>query len=116
MDLVFEQIGKVGIFKFSGELTGEHEDTLKIALMRAIHSNDRAVLNFQDVTKIDSTCRQLLRQAYNTSVRLNNPLIMLNLDKNYQATVSGPGGGINSDYVVGGENGHERTSKQAALK
>lgn len=83
MKLVYEQIGAVGIFDFSGELTCEHEDNLKLALMRALHGMDRAVLNFKTVTLIDGTCLQLIKEAYYTSVRLKNPLILINLQQNY---------------------------------
>lgn len=93
MELTFEQIGEIGIFNFSGELTQEHEDNLKITLMKAIHSIDRAVLNFKKVTRIDRKCLQLLKQAYLTSVRLHNPLILINLQENYLERVSNRAGG-----------------------
>lgn len=83
MELTFERIGSVGIFNFSGELTREHEDNLKITLMRALHSMDRAVLNFKTVSRIDRECLQLIKEAYYASVRLKNPLILTNLQQNY---------------------------------
>ncbi|RJQ45032.1 MAG: hypothetical protein C4538_09165 [Nitrospiraceae bacterium] len=116
MEITFEQIGKVGIFNFSGQLTGEHEDKLKIALMRAIHSIDRAVLNFQKVTQIDRTCLQLLKEAYFTSVRLSNPLILLHLHENYLKKVSGLNSEVNADYIFGRENGNDNISTEAAYK
>lgn len=79
----FDQHDHVGIFAFSGELTHEFEDDLKLLLMRAIHGNDRAVLNFNKVTMIDRKCIQLLRKAYCTSLRLNNPLILTEVPKAY---------------------------------
>lgn len=88
MELTFKQIGTVGIFNFSGELISEHEDNLKLALMRAIHSIDRAVLNFKRVTLIDLKCLQLIKQAYFTSIRLQNPFIMTNMPQNYMNFVS----------------------------
>jgi anti-anti-sigma regulatory factor len=81
MEVTFEQVGTVGIFKFRGELTGDHEENLKLILMRAIHSIDRAVLNFKKVTWIDLECLQLVKQAYLTSVRLKNPLILIEVPK-----------------------------------
>ena len=81
MEVTFEQVGTIGIFKFRGKLTGDHEENLKLILMRAIHSIDRAVLNFKKVTWIDLKCLQLVKQAYLTSVRLKNPLILIEVPK-----------------------------------
>jgi anti-anti-sigma regulatory factor len=83
MKVSFEELGHVGIFTFKGELTTKQEDDLKILLMRAIHGIDRAVLNFRKVTRIDFTCRELLRKAYCTSIRLKNPIIMTEVPQNY---------------------------------
>jgi hypothetical protein len=51
------------------------------------------VLNFKKVTRIDRKCLQLLKQAYLTSVRLHNPLILINLQENYLERVSNRAGG-----------------------
>jgi len=83
VDFTFEQVGRVGIFILRGELTGDCEDSLKIVLMKAIHSMDRAVLNFTKVAWIDPKCLQLIRQAYFTSVRMKNPLILTDVPQNY---------------------------------
>jgi anti-anti-sigma regulatory factor len=83
VDFTFEQVGRVGIFILRGELTGDCEDSLNIVLMKAIHSMDRAVLNFKKVARIDPKCLQLIRQAYFTSVRMKNPLILTDVPKNY---------------------------------
>lgn len=83
MNYTFEQVGRVGIFILRGELTGDCEDSLKIVLMKAIHSMDRAVLNFKKIAWIDPKCLQLIRQAYFTSVRLKNPLILTDVPQNY---------------------------------
>src|SRR4030067_2669403 len=106
MEVTFEQVGTIGIFKFRGKLTGDHEENLKLILMRAIHSIDRAVLNFKKVTCIDLKCLQLLKQAYFTSVRLQNPLILINLQQDYLNRVSRHVGDGNVDYSEGGD--HER--------
>jgi hypothetical protein len=47
MNVTFENLGNVGVFTFNGEITSKHEDDLKIILMKAIHSIDRAILNFR---------------------------------------------------------------------
>jgi anti-anti-sigma regulatory factor len=83
MEFTFEQVGTIGIFSLRGALTGDNEDHLKIILMRAIHSIDRAVLNFKRVTQIDLKCLQLIKQAYFTSVRLKNPLILIDVPQIY---------------------------------
>ncbi|RJQ54043.1 MAG: hypothetical protein C4526_05465 [Nitrospiraceae bacterium] len=110
MELTIEHIGTVGIFNFSGELTREHEDNLKIALMRAIHSLDRAVLNFKKVKLIDLRCMQLLKQAYLTSVRLRNPLIMINLQENHM--MKGPGS-ESADFALEVDYERSGVSKEA---
>lgn len=79
MEYKFEQHGTVGIFTFKGKLSPDYEDELKLILMRAIHSMDRAVLNFKQVTRIDFKCLQLIEQAYFTSIRLKNPLILTDM-------------------------------------
>jgi len=83
MDFSFEQVGSVGIFILKGELTKDCEDGLKLVLMKAIHSMDRGVLNFKEVTRIDHKCLQLIRQAYTASVRIKNPLILTEVPQNY---------------------------------
>ena len=87
MHVSFEELDNVGIFTLRGEITTTQEDDLKILLMRAIHGIDRAVLNFRKVTRIDITCRELLRKAYCTSIRLKNPLIMTEVPKNYLSEI-----------------------------
>lgn len=83
MNVSFEELGKIGIFTFRGELTTGQEDDLQMLLMKAIHGIERSVLNFRKVTKIDITCREILRRAYCTSVRLKNPIIMTEIPKSY---------------------------------
>ena len=87
MNYTFEQSGRVGIFTFTGELTSKYDDSLKLLLMKAIHSIDRAVLNFKSVSKIDLKCLQLIRTAYCTSVRLKNPIILTEIPKNHLAQI-----------------------------
>jgi anti-anti-sigma regulatory factor len=87
VDFTFEQVGTVGVFTFRGELTVYHEDTLKMVLMKAIHSMDRGVLNFKKVTQIDLKCLQLIKQAYLTSIRLKNPLILTEVPQNYLVAI-----------------------------
>jgi len=83
INFTFEQFSNVGIFNLIGELTAEHEDELKLILMRAIHGMDRAVLNMKKVTRIDLTCFNLLRKAYCTSLRLKSPIIITEVPRKY---------------------------------
>jgi len=83
MDFSFEQVGSVGILILRGALTRDCEDGLKLVLMRAIHSMDRGVLNFKEVTRIDHKCLQLIKQAYTASVRIKNPLILTEVPQDY---------------------------------
>jgi anti-anti-sigma regulatory factor len=79
----FEQNDNVGIFSFINEITSAQEDDLKIVLMRAVYSIDRAVLNFKRVSRIDRSCITLLRKAYCTSLRLKNPIILTEIPDKY---------------------------------
>ena len=78
-----KKLNDIGFITFSGELTKEHENDLAILMMRAIHSNERVVLNFKKVTRIDSQCMQIFRKAYSLSNRLKNPLIINELQEEY---------------------------------
>jgi anti-anti-sigma regulatory factor len=75
-----KNMGNVGIYTFYGELVAEHEDEMKLILIRAVHGMDRAVLDFKQVTKIDLTLRKLINEASNTSAKLKKPLILTGLN------------------------------------
>jgi anti-anti-sigma regulatory factor len=83
INYTFEQVGNVGIYNLTGELTTDHEDDLKLILMRAIHSIDRAVFNLKKVTSIDLKCLKLLKKAYCTSLRLKSPIILTEVPHHY---------------------------------
>ena len=83
MNILFEQQGNTGIYNFNGTIGKRYENDLRDLLIHAIHGMDRAVLNFKNVTKIDKQCRNLLKTAYCTSLRLRNPLILTNVPKVY---------------------------------
>ncbi|MEW6599996.1 MAG: hypothetical protein AB1499_03410 [Nitrospirota bacterium] len=87
INFTFEKFNNIGIFNLTGDLTSEHEDDLKLLLMRAIHGMDRAVLNLKKVTSIDWTCRQLLRKAYCTSLRLKSPMIIMDVPARYMTEI-----------------------------
>lgn len=83
INLHYEENGVVGIFSLSGELTADQEDDLKIMLMRALYRTERAVVNFKDVSKINNSCIKLLNNAYCTSIRLRNPIIITGIPQEY---------------------------------
>jgi anti-anti-sigma regulatory factor len=83
INLHYEENGGVGIFSLSGELTVDQEDDLKIVLMRALYGTERAVVNFKDVLKINHSCIKLLKNAYCTSIRLRNPIIITGIPQEY---------------------------------
>jgi ABC-type transporter Mla MlaB component len=94
---IYEEFSNTGVFYISGDLTDEQEDELQLLLMRAIHSLDRAVLNLEKVTKIKPGSLALLRNAYCTSIRLKNPLILTQIPENYiseiyNCEIAGPSG------------------------
>lgn len=112
MELSFQRYGSVGIFNFSGKLTREFEDNLKIALMRAIHSIDKAVLDFKKVDWIDFKCLRLIKEAYYTSVRLKNPLILVNLHQSYLKKISHQMSEDHAAYSPNAENEHNGIDKE----
>lgn len=73
----------IGIYSLSGKLTSRHEDDLKIVLMRALYNTERAVINLKEVSNIDESCLDLLKNAYCTSLRLKNPVIMTGIAREY---------------------------------
>jgi anti-anti-sigma regulatory factor len=83
IDMQYEENGEVGIYHFSGMLTADQEDDLKLLLMKALYSTDRAVVNLKDVTNIDQSCLTLLNKAYCTSIRLKSPIIITGIPQEY---------------------------------
>lgn len=76
MLFTLQELNDVKIFNLFGELAPEHEEELGSLLMKAIHRDHRAVLNLNNVTRIDSRCLNLIKKAYCASIRLKNPLII----------------------------------------
>ncbi|MCL4490600.1 MAG: STAS domain-containing protein [Nitrospirae bacterium] len=74
MDFNVEQSGAVGVMTIGGELTVQHADELKAALMRSLDAVDHLILNLDKVTEIDLSCLQLLCSAHRTSTELKKQL------------------------------------------
>ena len=83
MKIKHESFEDVGIFTLSGDMSSEHEDNLKLLLMKAVHCVNRSVLNFRGVNRINLNCLKLLNKAYCTSLRLKNPIIMTEIPETY---------------------------------
>jgi anti-anti-sigma regulatory factor len=107
-----ERSGNIGIFAFNGELSSEHENDLTLILMKAIHNSDRAVLNLKEVTKINSTCLQLLNTAYCTSIRLKKPLILTEVPKKYLSDMYNCSSGKRINCPPHTENIQEENKKE----
>jgi len=83
MKIKHESFENVGIFTIIGDISSEHEDNLKMLLMKAVNGISRPVLNLRGVNKISSNCLKLLNKAYCTSLRLKNPIIMTEVPEMY---------------------------------
>jgi anti-anti-sigma regulatory factor len=87
MKVKHESFEHVGIFIISGDMNSDHEDNLKLLLMKAVNGVNRSVLNLRGVNRISSNCLKLLNKAYCTSLRLKNPIIMTEIHETYQSEI-----------------------------
>jgi anti-anti-sigma regulatory factor len=95
MEIIHESFKNVDIFTLSGNLSSEHEDNLKLLLMKVVHSMGRSVLNLRGIDGINSNSLKLLNKAYRTSVRLKNPIIITEVPEPYITEIFSDGS-INS--------------------
>lgn len=79
MKFKFKRSDYIGVLTFGGELTSEHEDELKSILMSALNTLDYVVLNFSEVTVVDHACSQLIRSAYQASLRLKKRIKLIGM-------------------------------------
>ena len=82
-----QKLNNVSVFNLYGELSAEHESELNLLLMRAIHGEDRAVVNLKHITAADTACLTMLRDAYTASQRIRNPLIFIGMRKEYEEDI-----------------------------
>ena len=61
-----KQNGNSAVLTLSGELTVDHADELKIALLNMIGLSDQVIVNLENIDKADITCLQLLCSAHKT--------------------------------------------------
>lgn len=66
-----EQTGKKGVLKLSGELTIQHAEELRTALIKAIISMDDLAIDCSGASRVDLSFLQLLCSAHRTFTRLN---------------------------------------------
>ena len=83
MKIKHESFENIGIYTISGDISSDHEDNLKLLLMKAVNGINRPVLNLRGVNKISRNCLTLLNKAYCASLRLKNPIIMTEVPEIY---------------------------------
>ena len=99
MKIKHESFENVGVFKISGDVSSDHEDSLKLLLMKAVNGINRSVLNLSGVNSISRNCLKLLNKAYCTSLRLKNPIIMTEVPDAYLPDIFSCKS-LNSDVVI----------------
>ena len=65
----------VGVLTLDGELTQEHTEELRSALIKALINANRVVLNCVAATRADLAGLQLLCSAHKTALRLNKRIL-----------------------------------------
>lgn len=72
----YEQTGSGGILKITGKLTVNSGEDLKSALMMSLGSADYIVLDFDNVTDIDSGCLRILCGLIKTSKTFKKAVVL----------------------------------------
>lgn len=70
----FKRQGKKGVLTFEGELTLEHAEKVRSALIKALIEADAVEIAFNSVGSMDLTFLQLLCSAHRSAVRFNKRL------------------------------------------
>lgn len=68
----------VGVLTLDGELTQEHTEELRSALIKALINANRVVLNCGATTRADLAGLQLFCSAHKTALRLNKRIVFAN--------------------------------------
>ncbi len=66
---------ETGILTFSGDITCQHNDDFKSALMMSISNSDNVVVNFDEVSSLDRSCLQTFCTALRVSRRLKKRVL-----------------------------------------
>lgn len=80
----FEQKGDRGILNLRGELIKKYEDDVKAAFMLSLGTADNLVMNFDNVTDVDSGCLKLLCKLIQNSKKFKKTI---SLAGNYMSTM-----------------------------
>jgi anti-anti-sigma factor len=76
LNFKFEKAGDFGILSFDGELTAQHADRLKEALMVSLDNAEHVVVNFEKVSEIDVDCLFLFYTTWGMLARLKKRLTL----------------------------------------
>jgi ABC-type transporter Mla MlaB component len=76
MGITLKRSGKKDLIQCSGELTLDHAEELRSALIKALIDVDRVELDMEKVTAVDLSCLQLLCSAHRSAVRMNKLLAL----------------------------------------
>ena len=114
MKVKHESFENVGIFKISGDISSDHEDSLKLLLMKAVNGLHRSVLNLRGAKNITANCLKLLNKAYCTSLRLKNPIIMIEVPETYQSEIFSCKS-LTSDFTIQQNNTEMDSGKGGVL-
>jgi anti-anti-sigma factor len=70
----------MGFLNLNGELTAEGAGRLKEALLISMDNAEHVVVNFANVTRIDSVCMRLFGIAYKKSKRLKKRVTLTGIE------------------------------------
>jgi anti-anti-sigma regulatory factor len=90
-DFVFEREGGIGVLNFFGALTGESAAGLQQGLMISLENADYVIVDFRNVTGLDTSCLRLFCSAHQISLRSNKRLLLTGLRPEVFCGVGGVG-------------------------
>ncbi|MBF0558345.1 MAG: STAS domain-containing protein [Nitrospirae bacterium] len=72
-----KQTGDVGLLTLEGDLTVDHAEELKLALLNMMGIADNVVINIENIDAADLTCLQLFCSAHRTFTALKKNMHLL---------------------------------------
>lgn len=75
MAITLDRSGEEAILTLSGDVTLEHADEMRLALIKALIDNGIVILAFGSLTRVDLSCLQLLCSAHRSAVRMNKRFV-----------------------------------------
>ncbi|MEW6739359.1 MAG: STAS domain-containing protein [Nitrospirota bacterium] len=85
----FEKTGDFGILTFDGEITAQHADRLKEALMVSLDNAEHVVVNFEKVSEIDVDCLCLFYTTWGMLARLKKRLTLTGINPEMYKRIEG---------------------------